>query len=55
MPISGDSQIRVFKLNEKIDLMFNYVRCFHQEQFEEAFSEFDLTQTFPNLSLKDQK
>lgn len=35
--------------------MFDYIEAMFQNQFEEPFCEFDLTQTFPTLSLKDKK
>lgn len=35
--------------------MFDYVSCFGREEFEEEFADFDLTQTFPRLSLMDRK
>jgi hypothetical protein len=35
--------------------MFDYITVFCQAEFEEPFCDFDLTQTFPTLSLKDKK
>lgn len=55
MPISGESKLRVFRLDEKVQSMFDYVEAMFQKEFEEPFCEFDLTQTFPILSLKDKK
>ena len=55
MPISGESKIRVFSIDQKIQNMFDYIEAFYQSEFEEPFFDFDLTQTFPILSLKDKK
>jgi len=55
MPISGESKLRVFLLDDKVQRMFDYISAFHQSEFEEPFCEFDLTQTFPTLSLKDKR
>ena len=35
--------------------MFDYIEVFYQAEFEESYCDFDLTQTFPTLSLKDKK
>lgn len=35
--------------------MFDYIDCFGRHEFEEKFADFDLTQTFPNLSLLGRK
>lgn len=35
--------------------MFDYVHCFGRDEFEEKLANFDLTQTFPKLSLEDKK
>ena len=35
--------------------MFDYVSAFGREEFEEEYADFDLTQTFPRISLVDRK
>ena len=35
--------------------MFEYIHCFGREEFEDKYAEFDLTQTFPKLSLMERK
>ncbi len=30
MPISGDSKLRVFALEEKVEIMFDYIEAMHQ-------------------------
>lgn len=55
LPVSGNSLTRVFNLDDKILIMFEYIHCFGRGEFEEKFADFDLTQTFPRLSLEDKK
>ena len=35
--------------------MFDYIHCYGRDEFEDKYSNFDLTQTFPRLSLMDKK
>lgn len=35
--------------------MFTFVDCYCRDEFEEKFSDFDLRQSFPQLSLLDMK
>lgn len=53
--MSGNSLNRIFKLDDTVGLMFDYIHCFGREEFEEKLANFDLTQTFPKLSLEDKK
>jgi hypothetical protein len=42
-------------MDNKIGSMFEFVECFGREEFEEKNGEFDLTQTFEGLSLRDKQ
>lgn len=55
LPESGKSITRIFKLNSPVKDMFDYVSCFGRGEFEQRYANFDLTQTFPRLSLFDEQ
>lgn len=42
-------------LDCKVKDMFDFVSCFGREEFEQKYANFDLTQTFPRLSLIDKQ
>jgi hypothetical protein len=44
-----------FSQKDSIDTVFRYVSCCLRDGFENRYSDFDLTQAFPQLSLKDKK
>ena len=55
MPVSGESKARRFLLQDKIAKLFAFVDCFCRDEFEEKFNDFDLRQSFPQLSLAGKK
>lgn len=44
-----------FSRKDKIETIFRYVSSCLREGFENRYNEFDLTQTFPQLSLKNKQ
>ena len=54
-PVSGKPLRRRFHLNDKVELMFSYVEGFCSAEFENEFGDFDLMQTYPQLSLLSRK
>lgn len=45
----------IFSRDDKIETIFKYVSCFLRDGFDNRYSEFDLTQNYPFLSLSDRK
>jgi hypothetical protein len=44
-----------FSQEDKVETVFKYVNCCLRDYFENRYSEFDLTQAFPHLSLQNRK
>ena len=55
LPMTGKSLIYMFGKNDTISRLFDYINCFGRDEFEDKYADFDLTQTFPRLSLIDKK
>lgn len=48
-------QIFAFDLSDKIQKVFKYVSGHFREDFDNKYAEFDLTQAFPAITLKDKQ
>ena len=55
LPISGKCLLFPFSKHDKVRRMFEYIHCFGRDEFEDRYADFDLTQTFPRLSLQERK
>ena len=44
-----------FSQKDKVETVFKYTNCCLRDGFENRYNEFDLTQAFPQLSLKERK
>ena len=53
--MSGKSLLYSFAKGDPVGKMFEYIHCFGRDEFEDKYADFDLTQTFPRLSLTDKK
>ena len=53
--MSGKCLLYPFQKQDKVKRMFDYIHCFGRDEFEDRYADFDLTQTFPKLSLLDKK
>lgn len=55
LPISGATRVHRLLPDHKVLRLFHIVQAHYWEEFEEPFAEFDLTQTYPSLSLQPLK
>lgn len=53
--LSNKVDIRSFDITDKVEKVFKYVSGHLREEFENKYCEFDLTQTFPFISLKQNE
>lgn len=44
-----------FSQKDKVETVFKFVNCCLRDGFENRYSDFDLTQAYPQLSLSDKK